>query len=753
MSPERLWSLFLVGVCSCLISACTLEPGGDDDDSVASDDDDSAPGDDDDSAPGDDDDSAAEAPVDTDEDGFSKDEDCDDNDPAVNSAAEEICDGKDNDCDGDTDESDAVDARIWYLDGDGDGFGDDGTARSSCDSAPGETLHGGDCDDQNPAFHPGASESDCTDPADYNCDGSVGHADIDGDGSAACEDCDDTNDTIHLAQTESCDGVDNDCDDLIDEAGATGETLWYLDADGDGYGRSATSTLACAAPTAYVADSNDCDDLNASSYPGAVEVCDGADNNCDTQIDEGAAAPGDWYADADGDGFGNALSSTVACVAPFGTVADGTDCNDLAPTVNPNAAEVCDGTDNNCDTQTDEGVLSTWYSDSDGDGFGNSAAAATACTAPAGYVSDLSDCDDLAPGVHPAATEVCDGDDNNCDTQIDEGVLSTWYADSDLDGFGDSSVTATACTAPPGYTSDASDCDDLADYSYPDATELCDSEDNDCNNTVDDGEALGDDQACPATDCADIRDNNPASADGLWWVDPNTDGAFEVWCDQTTDGGGWNIVWKNHGGARGGEISNATLLSNANSALGTAAVTDHLDDLVSAINQRAYDVWWTSPNREWLKKTTLWDNSDAIENQQHIRLNMNSVTMAEVFSIPVTPCHTASGTIEVTVNDTISFSSTNLINHYWEGTYGLANTGNGGADACGQTSSNLIDDPAANTDTLYRIDNPSASLNGIRHLFSYVHESADRDTSRCLYACWDSSSHNGHYDGFSWGVR
>ena len=86
----------------------------------------------------------------------------------------------------------------------------------------------------------------------------------------------------------------------------------------------------------------------------------------------------------------------------------------------------------------------------------------------------------------------------------------------------------------------------------------------------------------------------------------------------------------------------------ANNALGTAAVTDHLDDLVSAINQRAYDVWWTSPNREWLKKTTLWDNSDVIENQQHIRLNMNSVTMAEVFSIPVTTCHTASGTIEFT---------------------------------------------------------------------------------------------------------
>jgi len=752
MKPKCLLVMLLACLLLAALPGCGVEY--DDDDSAGDDDD--SPGDDDDSA-GDDDDSAAATPVDADADGFSADQDCDDSDPAVNPAALESCDGIDNDCDGETDEDDAVDALTWYQDGDGDGFGADASAHNSCSSVVGETLHGGDCNDLDPAYHPGASEPDCTDPGDYNCDGSVGYADVDGDGSAACEDCDDTDASVHLAQTESCDGLDNDCDGLVDEAGAVGEVLWYLDADGDGYGRVTTSEMACTAPAAYVADSNDCDDLDPATYPGATEVCDGVDNNCNSEVDEGTSAPATWYSDADGDGFGNALNSVTECVAPPGFVSDSSDCDDLAPATNPAATEVCDGADNNCDSQIDEGAAApaTWYADADSDGFGNVLNSVTECVAPPGFVSDSSDCDDLAPATNTAAIEVCDGADNNCDSQIDEGAAapSTWHADSDGDGYGNSLTSVVACTAPAGYVNDGSDCDDVNASSYPGGTEECDDEDNDCDGTVDGGVVIGAAPDCAATDCADIRDNNPNSSDGLWWVDPNVDGAFEVWCDQTTDGGGWNIVWKNHGGADGGEKSNATLFSDASSGQGGVAISDHTDSLISAINQRAYEVWWTSPGREWLKNTTLWDSNDIIENQQHIRVTMTSVTMAEIFSVPVTPCHTASGTMQVTVNDNIAFGSTNLINHYNSGTFGLANNGHGTSDSCGLTGSNLIDDPAANGDSLYRIDNPSGSLNGIRHLFSYVHSSTGRDTSRCLYACWNSSSYNGHYDGFSWGVR
>ena len=92
------------------------------------------------------------------------------------------------------------------------------------------------------------------------------------------------------------------------------------------------------------------------------------------------------------------------------------DCDDTDPYVHPNATEVCDGLDNDCDGDVDEGVLNTYYMDADGDG----------------YLSD-EDCDDLSPLVHPGADEICDGIDNDCDGSLDEGTLETFYEDADDD--------------------------------------------------------------------------------------------------------------------------------------------------------------------------------------------------------------------------------------------------------------------------------------------------------------------------------
>ncbi|MBM4365877.1 MAG: putative metal-binding motif-containing protein, partial [Deltaproteobacteria bacterium] len=152
-------------------------------------------------------------------------------------------------------------------------------------------------------------------------------------------------------------------------------------------------------------------------------LCNGIDDDCDGSTDEDSAADAStWYADGDGDGYGDASSSTVACDAPAGSVADATDCDDTSSDVSPAATELCNGIDDDCDGSTDEDSAadaSTWYADADGDGYGNATSRATACDAPTGFIADDSDCDDGEASVNPAATEVCDGLDNDCDGNTD----------------------------------------------------------------------------------------------------------------------------------------------------------------------------------------------------------------------------------------------------------------------------------------------------------------------------------------------
>ena len=350
------------------------------------------------------------------------------------------------------------------------------------------------------------------------------YVDADGDGSCSDVDCDDTDPASYPGATEVCDGIDNDCDGQIDE-GLT--TTYYADADGDGYGNANAPVQACSAPAGHVANSTDCDDGDATVYPNAPEVCDGLDNDCDGQIDEGLTTT--YYADADGDGYGDANAPVQACSAPAGHVADATDCDDGDATVYPNAPEICDGLDNDCDGQIDEDGLTTYYLDSDNDGFGDAANSTQACDAPAGYVLNDTDCDDGNASIFPGAPETCDGLDNDCDGQTDEGVTMTYYADADGDGYGDANAPVQACSAPAGHVADATDCDDGNAAVYPNAPEICDGLDNDCDGQTDegvtttyyadaDGDGYGDAnapvQACSApaghvADATDCDDGDP----------------------------------------------------------------------------------------------------------------------------------------------------------------------------------------------------------------------------------------------------
>ncbi|MBM4366207.1 MAG: putative metal-binding motif-containing protein [Deltaproteobacteria bacterium] len=422
--------------------------------------------------------------------------DCDDANASVYPGADEWCNTRDDDCDGTTDEDDALDAPTWYVDADGDGYGDSSVTTTACDQPSGFAATATDCDDGDSRWHPGASETDCDDPNDYNCDGSTGYADADADGWVACLECDDLSGAINPDAAEVCNGDDDDCDGSIDGSGAIDAITWYADADGDGYGDAGVSAADCDAPAGYVSDATDCDDTRALAYPGATETCNTYDDDCDGAADEDAAMDaGTWYADADGDGYGDATVTYVACAAPSGYVASATDCDDASAATYPGATEYCNSDDDDCDGTTDEddaADATTWYRDADADGYGTASASDVSCTAPTGYVSNSTDCDDGRAASYPGATEYCNSYDDDCDGTTDEDAAvdaTTWYRDADSDGYGSASVTDVACSRPSGYVADATDCDDGRAASYPGATEYCNSYDDDCDGTTDEDDA------------------------------------------------------------------------------------------------------------------------------------------------------------------------------------------------------------------------------------------------------------------------
>jgi hypothetical protein len=194
-----------------------------------------------------------------------------------------------------------------------------------------------------------------------------------------------------------------------------------------------------------------------------------------------------FYEDYDDDGFGDPDVTETACEAPEGFVDNAEDCDDMAREVNPDATELCDGIDNDCDTETDEDDAAdaqTWYADVDDDGFGDRHSTTVSCDMPDGFVGNQDDCNDGCFGCKPTGTEVCDGNDNDCDTDVDEsGAVDamTWYRDVDDDGQGVESLSRVACTMPAGFVDNADDCNDNCTDCYSGADEICDAENNDCD--------------------------------------------------------------------------------------------------------------------------------------------------------------------------------------------------------------------------------------------------------------------------------
>ncbi len=333
-------------------------------------------------------------------------------------------------------------------------------------------------------------------------------------------------DTAACAGPEICNGVDDDCDSLIDENATDAET-WHPDADGDGYGDSATSTISCEQPTGYVAEDKatganaDCDDSDDHVYPGADETWyDGVDSDC---------SGGSDY-DQDGDGYDHEAF-------------DGDDCDDDNADIHPGQSEVWyDGIDGDCDGADDY--------DQDGDG-----------STSAEHGGD--DCDDLDDAIHPDADETWyDGVDGDCDEasdydqdgdgyesdayggtdcdDVDEfvypGAEEAWYdnVDSDCDGANDYDQDGD------GFDSDeygGSDCDDTEPAVHPHALEWADGEDNNCDGTRDgftldaapvviDGDTGGDYFGCSLAGVGDV--NADGYDDVLVGAYGNDDGARDA---------------------------------------------------------------------------------------------------------------------------------------------------------------------------------------------------------------------------------
>ncbi|MBC8047943.1 MAG: hypothetical protein H7Y00_14190, partial [Fimbriimonadaceae bacterium] len=381
--------------------------------------------------------------------------DCDDTNSLINSTATEVCNLIDDDCDGFIDEGGEL---IFYADSDEDGFGDAANSISACIVPTGYVSDNTDCDDDDATVHT---------PQLY-------YLDNDGDGygsnisamlcsstaptgySTNNTDCSDNKPLVHEFITVYADEdgdsygdpllpvdfcrltppsgyvFDNtDCNDFDNEINPS--TIWFEETDGDGFSTGNTF-VGCNPPSGYVLPSevyyvgNDCNDINPDVNPDAAEICNEFDDDCDGEVDFDDPSFDlfslmTWFYDGDGDGFGNSTSLAFGCYAPVSYVAQAGDCNNTNSTIYPNAPEICDGLDNDCDgliDSSDPNIVGqpTWYADDDGDGYGDPSDFLITCFAP-GYVSNSDDCDDTNSAKHTGATDICDDIDNDCDGATD----------------------------------------------------------------------------------------------------------------------------------------------------------------------------------------------------------------------------------------------------------------------------------------------------------------------------------------------
>ena len=295
--------------------------------------------------------------------------------------------------------------------------------------------------------------------------GDSGLEDLDGDGYTVDVDCDDLDATINPGADDVCDGVDNDCSGEIDDNPVDG-TTYYVDGDGDGDGDvNDVGTVACEQPSGTVTTNTDCDDTNVDVNPSAREVCDDLDNDCDGEFDDedgdlDVTTGQEFYEDGDGDGFGvdSGTTNILACDEPSGFASVADDCDDEDPAINPDTV---------------------WYYDGDEDTYGDPDVSLVQCETPNGYVLNADDCDDSSDLASPVGVEVCDGLDNDCDGNTDDAdddtdatTMTTWYLDSDTDGYGTEDTSLVQCDQPSGYVDNADDCDDDKTEVNPDAEEV-----------------------------------------------------------------------------------------------------------------------------------------------------------------------------------------------------------------------------------------------------------------------------------------
>lgn len=405
--------------------------------------------------------------------------DCADEVRGIHPGADERCNGYDDNCD-DVVDDDAIDRAVWYADADVDGYGDAARSVEACEAPSGFVDVLDDCNDHNDTVHPGATESDCDGVTDYNCDGSFGEADADTDGWSACEECNDADASVSPDALEVCNGVDDNCDGSTDGADAVGVSVYYVDADGDGYGDAGNTRLACAVSPGIVTDASDCDDSDAAVNPAAVEDCATADDDdCDGTTDASWAYNCiAWFEDVDADGYGVRSDCLCGPNATF-SVPDGGDCDDSTDAVSPGVAERCEnGVDDDCDgidgsctldgaTATIEGVdigdlagtALAAVGDVNGDGFddimlgspgsaysGVRSGAAYIVAGPIGGAVDLSVATAFLYGEFggdAAGTTVVGGADLDSD-----GLSDVMVGAPDADGFDRNSGTAILVLGP-----------------------------------------------------------------------------------------------------------------------------------------------------------------------------------------------------------------------------------------------------------------------------------------------------------------
>lgn len=318
------------------------------------------------------------------------DGDCRDGNASVNPGVTENCATEiDDDCDGDTNDLNALGCTDYYRDEDGDTYGLSDDHRCYCQPQGVYTAtRGGDCRDDLATVYPGASE---------RC------------GTAA----------------------DDDCDGSVNDLNAIGCTTFFRDNDDDGYGVTGDTRCLCVAADNYRAtQGGDCQDGNSSINPGASENCAtaGVDDNCNGETDEiGADNCTNYFLDVDGDSYG--VTGDVECRCSLRDnyrATRGGDCEDGISSINPGVPENCDtGADDNCNGSTNErdaANCSTFYRDSDADTYGRSGDNQCWCNSTGEYIATRGgDCADRDSSINPGASDVCNGVDDDCNVSTNDG--------------------------------------------------------------------------------------------------------------------------------------------------------------------------------------------------------------------------------------------------------------------------------------------------------------------------------------------